>query len=70
MAVQKLYVRDLAEDDEERVERALRDLRGVLFATASHADRCAEVEFEDDVVTTDAMVRALADLGFEARIAG
>lgn len=70
MAVQKFFVEGLSHDEEERVETRLRSLPGVIYAAANHADRCAEVEFEDDVVSTEEITRELGKLGFTSRIAG
>ncbi|MEX2569718.1 MAG: hypothetical protein WD737_00330 [Gemmatimonadota bacterium] len=70
MAIQKFVLRGLSRDDEPEVEQALRSIRGVIYAAASHSDGCAEVEFEDDMVTTDALRQALERIGLEARLAG
>jgi hypothetical protein len=70
MAIQKFHVRGLTREAERRLEEALVAIDGVLFATASHAEGCAEVEFEDDCVTVDEMRRVMVELGLEARIAG
>lgn len=70
MAVQKFFVPGLTHDAEAEVERRLRALDGVLYASANHSDACAEVEFEDDAVTTDRLRRTLAELGYDARLAG
>jgi copper chaperone CopZ len=70
MAVQKFFVEGLAREDEARVESGLRELAGIIYAAANHADSCAEVEFEDDAVTTHEVREALQRMGFESRIAG
>jgi copper chaperone CopZ len=70
MPTQKFWVKGLGHEDEARVEREVRRLRGVLFAAASHGDQCAEVEFEDDAVTAAEIRDALAALGFRVEIAG
>jgi copper chaperone CopZ len=70
MAVQKFFVEGLSRDDEVRVESALKSMPGVIYAAASHSDACAEVEFEDDTVTTAQLKEALGVLGFTSRIAG
>jgi len=70
MAVQKLFVEGLGHGDERRVESQLRSIEGVLYAIASHADSCAEVEFEDDVVTSAMLQEALQRMGYSSRIAG
>jgi copper chaperone CopZ len=70
VAVQKLFIPALEHETEPLVEATLSRLEGVLFVAATHVDRCAEVEFDDDVVTTDAMRQALRSVGLEARLAG
>ena len=70
MATQKFYLPGLRHDQEPSVQRRLRGEPGVLFALANHQDACLEVEFEDDLVTTARLREVLAELGFEARLAG
>ncbi|MEX2582107.1 MAG: heavy metal transporter [Gemmatimonadota bacterium] len=70
MSTQKLHVRGLSREDEGRVESALRSVSGVLYAAANHVDECAEVEFEDDMVTIAELRERLRELGFESRAAG
>lgn len=70
MPTQKFWVKGLSHDDEERLSRRLRELRGVLFAVASHGDQCAEVEFEDDMVDAAEICAAIAELGYSAEPAG
>jgi hypothetical protein len=70
MAVQKLFVEGLGHGDESRVESGLRAIHGVLYAAASHADSCAEIEFEDDAVTSAMLQDALRKMGYPSRIVG
>lgn len=70
MPTQKFWVKGLQHQDETRVVQGARELRGVLFAAANHSDQCAEVEFEDDVVTTEEIRGAIARLGYQVEIAG
>lgn len=70
MPTQKLWVRGLQHEDEGRVGEALRALPGVFFASANHGDECAEVEFDDDLLSPDELREALGGLGYEVRLAG
>jgi copper chaperone CopZ len=70
MPTQKFRVPGLTREDESRVEQHLKQLRGVLYVSASHAAACAEIEFEDDTISLDAIRQALADLGYQANIVG
>jgi copper chaperone CopZ len=70
MPTQKFRVPGLAREDERRVEQRLKQLHGVLYVAANHADACAEVEFEDDTVSLDSIREALAQLGYPANIVG
>ncbi|MFW6079208.1 MAG: heavy-metal-associated domain-containing protein [Gemmatimonadota bacterium] len=56
--------------DETRVERALRAEPGVFGAVASHMDRCAEVDCEEDEVALDRLIRIVEDQGFRATLNG
>lgn len=70
MPTQKFWVKGLEHADEARVSGAARALEGVLFAVANHSDQCAEVEFEDDMVTVAEIRDALAALGYTVEVAG
>jgi copper chaperone CopZ len=70
MAVQKFAIRGLTDRNEAEVERALSDLTGVLYASVSRHAGCAEVDFDDDLVGLDDMIRAVRALGAEIQIAG
>lgn len=70
MPTQKLWVKGLRHEDETPLAARLREVRGVLYAAANHHDQCAEVEFEDDVVTTDEIREAIAELGYGSEVAG
>jgi copper chaperone CopZ len=65
----KLFVEDLKDsDDAARLEDALRGLGGVHGAVASCADRCVEVDFEDDEVGMADIIEVAAGLGLRARL--
>ena len=70
MPTQKFWIKGLRHEDEARVAGAARQVPGVLFAIANHGDQCAEVEFEDDLVTTSEIRDALTALGYEVEVAG
>lgn len=70
MPTQKFYLPDLIHAQEPEVVEALRDVDGILFTVANHRDRCAEVEFEDDCVSVDDIVKCLERAGFQAEPAG
>jgi copper chaperone CopZ len=70
MPTQKIRVDGLKEEDEARAAERLRSLDGVFSAVASHRDGCIEVDFEDDRASFDEMRAALAELGYDAELAG
>jgi copper chaperone CopZ len=70
MPTLKLWIENLAADDEAAVSREIRALDGVFFAVANHRDQCMEIDFEDDRVSSDRIVATLAGLGYVARLAG
>ncbi|HEX2091473.1 MAG TPA: heavy-metal-associated domain-containing protein [Longimicrobiaceae bacterium] len=70
MPTQKLRVKGLRQEDETTVARRLRELDGVFCVVLSHADECAEVDFEDDRVSLDEIRAAVRECGYEAEIAG
>ena len=70
MPTQKFFVKGLRAEDEEAVAGRAKQLSGVLFALANHQDQCAEVEFEDDMVSLDEIRRAIAEQGYEVEVAG
>jgi hypothetical protein len=70
MATQKFHLPGLEHGQEASVQARVRAEPGVLFAVANHQDACLEVEFEDDIVTTAHLRNVLAQLGFQARLAG
>jgi copper chaperone CopZ len=53
-----------------KVERALRGIGGVYTAVVDLRDGEAEVDFNDDAVTTEQLINAVAKAGYEARLAG
>jgi len=52
------------------VERALMAVGGVYSAVVDLRDGEAEVDFNDDVVTTDQLVAAVVRAGYSAKLAG
>lgn len=70
MPTQKFWVKGLEAGGEAAVVERARGVQGVLFAVANHRDQCAEVEFEDDEVTPEEIMRALRDLGYQVEAAG
>jgi len=53
-----------------KVEKALKSLTGVYTAIIDLPDGEAEVDFDDDSVTTAQLVAAVAKAGYGAKIAG
>jgi len=53
-----------------KVEKALRAVIGVYSAVIDLPDGEAEVDFDDDSVTTDQLVAAVAQAGYGAKVAG
>ena len=53
-----------------KVEKALKALIGVYSAVIDLPDGEAEVDFDDDSVTTDQLVAAVAQAGYGAKVAG
>ena len=53
-----------------KVEKALKAVSGVYSAIIDLPDGEAEVDFDDDSVTTDQLVAAVAKAGYGAKIAG
>lgn len=70
MPTLKLEIRGLRHEDEAKVEALLRSRPGVYGAVAAHHEACVEVDFEDDEQSVDALVAALREKGFEARLGG
>lgn len=52
------------------VERALTSITGVYTAVVDLPDGWAEVDFNDDAVTTEALVAAVQRAGYDAKLAG
>lgn len=57
-------------EDEDRLERVLRDARGVYGAVANRIDGCAEIDADDDMVTIDQLIELAGDAGFDAALGG
>ena len=53
-----------------KVEKALKSVVGVYTAIIDLPDGEAEVDFDDDSVTTDQLVAAVAKAGYGAKLAG
>ncbi|MEW5927490.1 MAG: heavy-metal-associated domain-containing protein [Gemmatimonadota bacterium] len=70
MPTQKLWVRGLRREDEDRVAERLRALPGVFFAVLNCRAECAEVDFEDDRVSLEEIRATVRECGYEAEIAG
>jgi copper chaperone CopZ len=55
---------------QQKVEKALRGVAGVYSAIVDLPDGVAEVDFDDDVVTSTTLVAAVQQAGYAARLAG
>lgn len=55
---------------QSKVQKALRDTPGVYSAVVDLPDGEAEVDFEDDRVTTAQLVAAIERAGYGAKLAG
>lgn len=53
-----------------KVEQALKAVKGVYSAIVDLPDGEAEVDFDDDQVTTDQLVAAVGRAGYSARLGG
>ncbi len=53
-----------------KVENALKSVTGVYSAIIDLPDGEAEVDFDDDAVTTEQLVAAVAKAGYGAKVAG
>ena len=53
-----------------KVEKALKGVSGVYSAIIDLPDGEAEVDFDDDSVTTDQLVAAVTQAGYSARVVG
>lgn len=53
-----------------KVEKALKGLNGVYTAIVDLPDGEAEIDFNDDSVTTEQLVAAVAKAGYSAKVAG
>jgi hypothetical protein len=69
MPTQKFWIENLRHEDEAPLAARLRQLDGVFFAVLNHGDRCAEVDFEDDRVTTREICAVIEAFGYHARLA-
>ena len=55
---------------QQKVEKALRGVTGVYAALVDLRDGVAEVDFDDDAVTSTTLVAAVERAGYGARLAG
>ena len=53
-----------------KVQNALKGVTGVYSAIIDLPDGEAEVDFDDDSVTTDQLLAAVAKAGYSAKVAG
>lgn len=53
-----------------KVEKALKGIAGVYTAVVDLEDGEAEVDFDDDTITTQQLVAAVEHAGYGARLAG
>jgi copper chaperone CopZ len=53
-----------------KVEKALKSVSGVYSAIVDLPDGEAEVDFDDDAVTTDTLISAVSRAGYGAKLAG
>jgi copper chaperone len=53
-----------------KVEKALKGVSGVYSAIIDLPDGEAEVDFDDDSVTTEQLVAAVTQAGYSARVVG
>jgi hypothetical protein len=70
MAVQRFHVSGSSPLDEKIIEDTLRALPGVLYATVSPRARFVEVDFDDDVIAVETMIRAVEPVGVLLHLAG
>jgi copper chaperone len=54
----------------QKVERALKGITGVYSAVVDLQDGVAEVDFDDDAVTSQQLVTAVERAGYAARLVG
>jgi len=53
-----------------KVEKALKSLNGVYTAIIDLPDGEAEIDFDDDSVTTDQLIAAITKVGYGAKVTG
>jgi hypothetical protein len=71
MATLKLRVCGLhGHGDESRLESLLRAERGVLGAIVNHLENCAEIEYQDDELSLERLLRLVHEAGYQAELAG
>lgn len=70
MATMLLRLGSIERGDEEKLEAVLRALPGVFGVVVSPAQRCAEVDIEDDEIDYEDILERVRAAGFEAEISG
>lgn len=71
MASLKLHVTGMScEHCQTKVEKALKQIAGVYAAVVDLEDGEAEVDFDDDAVTTQQLLAAVENAGYRATLAG
>lgn len=55
---------------QHKVEKALKGVAGVYTAVVDLQDGVAEVDFDDDTVTSSSLVAAVERAGYGAKLAG
>jgi copper ion binding protein len=71
MATAKLWVGGMTCNHcRAKVERALQGITGVYSAVVDLADGEAEVDFDDDSVTSAQLIAAITGAGYQAKLAG
>lgn len=71
MATAKLWVTGMTcPHCQAKVESALKGVPGVYTAIVDLKDGEAEIDFDDDSLTTAHLIRAVEQAGYKARLAG
>ena len=71
MANAKLHVTGMhCTNCQTKVEKALKGVAGVYSAVVDWRDGEAEVDFDDDSVTTERLMAAVKQAGYHAKLAG
>ena len=71
MASVKLWVTGMTcTHCQAKVEKALKSVTGVYSAIVDLGDGEAEIDFDDDVLTTQQLIGAIQQAGYAARLGG